>query len=81
MAEDIDENDQFVSDEELAEEMDIPEPPKSPSLDKCGICPFRLSSGDPDEPLIRLKRRKALLNCNKWAKRRKMDITFEVRIS
>ena len=37
MAEDIDENDQFVSDEELAEEMDIPEPPKSPSLDKCSL--------------------------------------------
>ena len=55
MAEDIDENYQFVSDEVLAEEMDIPEPPKSPSFDKCGICPFRLSNGDPDEPIIRLK--------------------------
>ena len=78
IGEDINESDEYVSDEELAQEMDIPEPPQSPSLEKCGICPFKSYNADPDESTITLKRKRALENCNYWAKRRKMNIQFKV---
>jgi len=80
MDHDNDEDDQYVSDEELAQEIDIPEPPQSPSSDKCGICPFKSYNVDPDERTITLKRKKSLQNCNRWAKKRKMNIKFKVRI-
>ena len=42
----ISESDEYVTDDELEEEVDIPEPgsEESPSLDKCGICPYKLKT-------------------------------------
>ena len=81
---DAEEMDEYVSDEELAEEMDndIPDPPASPT-NSCIICPFKsyITKKKPDEEsTITLKRKKSIKNCNYWAKKRKMDVTFEVRI-
>ena len=72
------ESDEFVSDEELALEMDIPEPPPSLSLEKCGICPYKSYNANPNERIIRLKRKRALENCNYWAKRRKNENTISL---
>ena len=80
IGEDANKSDEYVSDEELALEIDIPEPPQSPSLEECGIFPFKFCNVDPDESTIKLKRKRALKNCNKWAKRRKMKIQFKVII-
>ena len=58
----ISDSDEYVIDDELEEEEEIPEPglEQSPSLDKCGVCLFKSYNADPDEPTIRLKRNRAL---------------------
>ena len=84
LAKDIHESDKYVSDEELALEMDIPDPPQypdpsqSPSLENCRLCPFKSYNADPNERTIKLWRKRALENCNQWAKKRKMNVSFEV---
>ena len=62
----ISDSDEYVIDDEFEKEEEILEPglEQSPSLDKCGICPFKCYNADPDEPTIRLKRKRALENCN-----------------
>ena len=74
--------DEYVSDEDLAEEMDIPDPPASPTA-SCIICPFKsyINKKPEEEITITLKRKKSIKNCNYWAQRRKMDLTFQVRNS
>ena len=73
-------SDEFVSDEEFALKMDIPEPTPSTSLEKCGICTYKSYNADPNERIIKLKGKRALDNCNYWAKRREMKIKFQVII-
>ena len=73
-------SDEFVSDEEFALKMDIPEPTPSPSREKRGICTYKSYNADPNERIIKLKGKRALDNCNYWAKRREMKIKFQVII-
>ena len=76
---DAEEMDEYVSDEELAEEMDIHDPPASPT-NSCIICPFKsyITKKKPDEEsTITLKRKKSIKNCNYWAKKRKMDLSLQ----
>ena len=56
----ISDSDEYVIDDELEEEIPEPGLEQSPSLDKCGICPFKFYNADLDEPTIRLKRKRAL---------------------
>ena len=55
---DAEEIDEYVSDEELAEEMDIPDPPASPT-NSCIICPFKsyITKKPEEESTITLKRK------------------------
>ena len=73
-------NDEFVSDEEFALKMDIPEPTPSPSLEKFGICTNKSYNAGPNERSIKLKGKRALDNCNYCAKRIKMKIKFQMII-
>ena len=58
---DAEEMDEYVSDEELAEEMDIPDPPASPT-NSCIICPFKsyITKKPDEESTITLKRKKSI---------------------
>ena len=44
----ISESDEYVTDDELEEEVEMPGLEQSPSLDKCGIFPFKSYNTDPE---------------------------------
>ena len=68
----------YAEDERISEEVEIPEPP---TYSLCLICPYKSYLKTPlDNSTTVVKRKAAIENCNKWAKRRKMEVRFKVRV-
>ena len=48
--------------------------PTSPPPPTCPYCPLPLNENDPEMPVITLQQKRPVDTCNKFSKRRKMDV-------